>query len=150
MNSTLPAAHFRTARFPLERRRRCRGTACERRPAGPCDCSTAWPRQRAAEGSGSSQGWRSPSGSAAGWWPSGSSNSGFVRKMLENLTTGCRIFSNGPKNRCRCRHLLRRQSEESVGLIQDQVVEADEQEAAAGEQTRQSEGRGHQQQAWRG
>lgn len=47
------------------------------------------------------------------------------------------------------RHLLRSQSEESIGFIQDQVVEAGEEEAAAGEQTHQSEGSGHQQQAWR-
>lgn len=48
---------------------------------------------------------------------------------------------------CSCHHLLCSQSKESIGFIQDQVVEPGEEEAAAGEQTRQNEWCSHQQQA---
>lgn len=45
-------------------------------------------------------------------------------------------------------HLFWSQSEELVGFVQNQVVQAQEQEAVTLQQTDQTEGRGHQQQAW--
>lgn len=58
-------------------------------------------------------------------------------------------MTHATERTCSCHHLLRGQTEEPISFIQDQVVEADEEEAAAGEQTHQSEWCGHQQQAWR-
>lgn len=45
-------------------------------------------------------------------------------------------------------HLVWSESEELVGLVQHQVVQTQEQEAVGGQQTDQTEGSGHQQQAW--
>lgn len=48
-----------------------------------------------------------------------------------------------------CCHLLCSQSKKLVCLVQHQVVQTEEQEAAAGQQTHQTKGRAHQQQAWK-
>lgn len=48
-----------------------------------------------------------------------------------------------------CCHLFCSQSKKLVRLVQHQVVQTEEQEAAAGQQTHQTKGRGHQQQAWK-